>query len=105
MCIRDRSYGTIVETLAFTSFENTDVYTKERWANTAGQSSVLSNTYINVDVTTQANAALAVDTTNNRTGGGIRVPEAGLHVHKAETNQLKLSHSYAANTTFAVSAA
>ena len=99
-----QSTGTIVETLAFTAFENTDIYTKSNWANTAGSISVQANTYINVDVTTAANAALAVDTTNNRVGVGIKIPQAGLHVHKAETNQLKLSHSFAANTTFAVAA-
>ena len=100
-----QSAGVVVETLAFTAFENTDVYTKNTWANTAGNASVTSNVYVNVDYTSAANAALAVDSTNNRVGVGIKVPEAGLHVHKAETNQLKLSHSFAANTTFAVSAA
>jgi hypothetical protein len=107
-----RTLNDVIETIAFTSFENTDVYTKDVWANTAGNISVQSNTYINVDATTAANAALAVDSTNNRVGIGIKIPDnASLHVHKAlgaahasEAVQLKLSHSFAANATFAVGA-
>lgn len=99
-----QTVGNIVESLAWTSFENTDVYTKSRWANTAGWSSVYANTYIGVDPTSHANATFAVDTYNDRIGVGVKVPESTLHVRGLETTQLKLEHSFAANTTFDVAA-
>jgi len=102
-----QTVGNIVESWAWTSFENTDVYTKDRWANTAGWSSVQANTYIGVDVTSHANATFAVDVHNDRIGIGVKEPQHTLDVKGNGTDaiQLKLLHSFAANTTFATNAA
>ena len=84
--------GDIVESVGYTMFEETDIYTKQQWRN-ANTLTITANTYVNVDDQSHANASLAVDTTNERLGIGIYSPDTKLHIHGDVDEQVKISRA------------
>ena len=84
--------GDVVESIGYTMFEETDIYTKQQWQN-ANTLTITANTYVNVDDQSHANASMAIDTTNDRFGIGIYNPENKLHIHSDTDEQVKISRA------------